>query len=78
MRMREMATERDSHKFISGTAVTPVEVAILSIQFPLPCVIMVCVFIYHVRIHQQCWEGEGWENVMQIITDQYNSRIFYL
>ncbi len=50
MRMREMAAERDSHKFISGTAVTPVEVAILSIQFPLPCVIMVCVFICHVRI----------------------------
>ena len=36
MRMREMAAERDSHEFISGTAVTPVEVAILSIQFPLP------------------------------------------
>jgi hypothetical protein len=50
MKMREISAERDSHEFISGTAVTPVEVTVLSIQFPLLCVIMVCVFICHVRI----------------------------
>ena len=65
MRMREISSRKRLHEFISGTAVTPVEVAILSIQFPLPCVIMVCVFIVMFIFNQQYWEGEGWENVMQ-------------
>ncbi len=62
MKMREISAERDSHEFISGTAVTPVEVTVLSIQFPLLCVIMVCVFICHVRIQPAVLEKEGWEN----------------
>jgi hypothetical protein len=49
MKMREIAAKRDSHEFISDTAVTPVEVTILSIQFPLLCVIrFVCLYVMFV------------------------------
>ncbi len=67
MKMREISAERDSHEFISGTAVTPVEVTVLSIQFPLLCVIMVCVFIYMFVFNQQYWEEEGWENCHAVL-----------
>ena len=64
--------------FISGTAVTPVEVTILSIQFPLPCVIGLRVYMSYSYSNNSIGRGKDGRMSCIIITAQCMSHIFYL
>jgi len=72
------AAKRDWHEFISGTAVTPVEVTILSIQFPLPCVIGLRVYMSYSYSNNSIGRGKDGRMSCIIITAQCMSHIFYL
>jgi hypothetical protein len=57
--------------------VTPVEVAILSIQFPLPCVIMVCVFICHVHVQPAVLGGGGMGECRAVLLPINTSPVYF-
>jgi hypothetical protein len=78
MRMREISSRKRLHEFISGTAVTPVEITILSIQFPLPYVIGLRVYMSCSYSNNIIGRGRDGRTSCIIITAECMSHIFYL
>ncbi len=77
MRMREISGRKRFTRIYLWYSSDTLKVAILSIQFPLPCVIMVCVFICHVRIQPAVLERGGMGECHAVLLPINTSPVYF-